>query len=192
MPIWTRMPSMSRLPAKRSCPKLKVWRLGVDRPLSLRAPSFKGLRAASEASSRSMQGNTSKHTRPEKLLQRELRSRGLRYRTHARELPGRPDLVFRAHRTVVFCDGDFWHGKNWRLLKQRLARRFNADYWIAKIERNRRRDRSQITALKNQGWHVLRYWESDIRRSPQAISDQLQETLAAYAAETPCPGESTR
>jgi DNA mismatch endonuclease, patch repair protein len=186
------MPSMSRSPAKPSGPKREVRRLGVDRPLRLLAPSFKGLKPASEASSRSMQGNTSTHTKPEKLLQRELRSRGLRYRTHSPELPGRPDLVFSAHRTVVFCDGDFWHGKNWRLLKQQLARRFNADYWIAKIERNRRRDRSQVTALKNQGWRVLRYWESDIRRSPQAIADQLQETLAAYAAETPCPGESTR
>jgi DNA mismatch endonuclease (patch repair protein) len=100
--------------------------------------------------------------------------------------------VFSAHRTVVFCDGDFWHGKNWRRLKQQLARRFNADYWIAKIERNRHRDRSQVIALRRQGWRVLRYWESDIRRSPQAIVDQLQETFATYTAETLCPREPTR
>ena len=186
------MPSMPRSSEKRPRPKVAARRLAVDPPLPVRTPSFKGLRPASEASSRSMRRNRSKNTEPERLLRRELRSRGLRYRTHAPELPGRPDLVFSAHHTVVFCDGDFWHGRNWRRLKQQLERRFNATYWIAKIARNRRRDRSQVIALRRRGWRVLRYWETDIRRSPQAVADQLQETLASYMTEALRPEEFTR
>ena len=158
--------------------------------VSVRTPSFKGLRPASDASSRSMQGNRSKNTKPELLLRKELRARGLRCRTHVGELPGRPDLVFPTVRATVFCDGDFWHGRNWRRLKHQLARRFNADYWIAKIARNRKRDRSQAAALKRLGWHVVRYWESDIRSSPRAVADRLQETLAIYSAQSLSQGES--
>jgi DNA mismatch endonuclease (patch repair protein) len=139
-----------------------------------------------------MRGNRSKNTVPEILLRTELRSRGLRDRTHASGLPGRPDLVFPAARVAVFCDGDFWHGRNWRRLKQQLERRFNAGYWVAKIDRNRRRDRSQVAALGRLGWLVLRYWESDIRRSPQAVADRLQETLATYVTQPLSSGESTK
>ena len=139
-----------------------------------------------------MRGNRSKDTEPETLLRTELRSRGLRYRTHASGLPGRPDLVFPAARVVVFCDGDFWHGRNWRRLKQQLEHRFNAEYWVAKIDRNRKRDRSQVAMLRQLGWHVLRYWEGDIRRSPQAVADRLQETLATYVTQPLSPGESSK
>jgi DNA mismatch endonuclease (patch repair protein) len=93
---------------------------------------------------------------------------------------------------VVFCDGDFWHGRNWRRLKQQLERRFNAEYWVAKIDRNRKRDRSQVAILRRLGWHVLRYWEGDIRRSPQAVADRLQETLATYVARPLSSGESNK
>jgi DNA mismatch endonuclease (patch repair protein) len=81
-----------------------------------------------------MRGNRARDTGPEMLLRKELRARGLRYQTHARELPGRPDLVFAEARTVVFCDGDFWHGRNWPRLRRQLEERFNADYWIAKLQ----------------------------------------------------------
>jgi DNA mismatch endonuclease (patch repair protein) len=183
---------MPRSSQQRSPSKLRQQRVNIAQQLATRAPSFKGLKPASEASSRSMRGNRFKNTKPEMLLQKELRLRGLRYRTHACELPGRPDLVFPGVRAIVFCDGDFWHGRNWQRLKQQLSQRFNADYWIAKIERNRIRDRSQVTALRRRGWHVLRYWESDIRRSPQAVANRLQETLAVYLAERRLPAESNK
>jgi DNA mismatch endonuclease (patch repair protein) len=182
---------MPRAPKQRSSAKRDGQRPGGQQS-PRRAPSFKGLSPASVGSSRSMQGNRAKDTEPELLLRKELRSRGFRYRTHASELPGRPDLVFPAVRAVVFCDGDFWHGRNWRRLKQQLRRRFNADYWIAKIERNRTRDRTQVAALRRLGWQVLRYWEGDIRRSPQAVADRLQETLATYVARPLSPRESIR
>jgi DNA mismatch endonuclease (patch repair protein) len=73
--------------------------------------------------------------------------------------------VIRRARVAVFCDGDFWHGRNWPQRRAKLARGWNASYWIAKIERNRARDRQTAKALRALGWHVVRVWESDVRRA---------------------------
>src|SRR6476660_6112432 len=101
------------------------------------SPSFLGLSPASEAASRAKRANRKKDTSHEVLLRRELWRLGLRYRKHVAGLAGNPDLVFVRPRVVVFCDGDFWHGRDWDRLKEQLARRHNAAYWLAKIGRNR-------------------------------------------------------
>src|SRR5437879_6384164 len=75
-----------------------------------KSPSFKGLKPASEASSRAKRGNRRRDTLQEMLLRRELWKMGLRYRKNVETMPGKPDLVFPGARVVVFCDGDFWHG----------------------------------------------------------------------------------
>ena len=129
-------------------------------------PSFRGLNPASEAASRSKRANRKTDSLHEILLRRELRKLGLRYRKHAGNLLGKPDIVFRTARVVVFCDGDFWHGRDWARLKRRLLRRHNASYWVAKIARNRKRDREVSRGLLKTGWHVVRIWESDILRDP--------------------------
>src|SRR5437879_2095090 len=95
--------------------------------------SFASFQSASESASRAKRRNRSKDTRHELLLRRELWRLGLRYRKNVTGLPGKPDLVFGAARVVVFCDGDFWHGKRWRRLRNELARRHNSVYWLAKI-----------------------------------------------------------
>lgn len=152
-----------------------------------RTPSFAGLRPASEASSRAMRGNRARNTAPEILLRNALRAYALRYRLHDATLPGRPDLVFPSRRLAVFCDGDFWHGRHWPRLRVQLARRANADYWIAKIAANRDRDILQRRALRKAGWMVLRVWESAIRRKPDAVARQV-----ATAFETAPRTRSTR
>src|SRR5437016_14297017 len=81
------------------------------------APTYKGFKAASRASSRAMRANRSAGTKPEVLLERLVRRLGLRGRRNVAELPGKPDLVFARARVVVFCDGDFWHGRHWSVLK---------------------------------------------------------------------------
>src|SRR5437870_1500194 len=111
--------------------------------MSSKAPTYMGLRPASEASSRAMRANRSAGTKPEVLLRRLFRSFGLRYRANFAGLPGKPDLVFAEARLAVFCDGDFWHGRNWSALRKRLSRRSNARYWVAKIAYNIRRDAKQ-------------------------------------------------
>jgi DNA mismatch endonuclease (patch repair protein) len=69
----------------------------------------------------------------------------------------------------VFCDGDFWHGRNWPRLRRQLLKRNNASYWVAKIQSNRRRDRLTDAELRSAGWDVHRFWETDILRDPQAM-----------------------
>jgi DNA mismatch endonuclease (patch repair protein) len=156
------------------------------------SPSYVGLTPASEAASRAGKGNRGTDTGPEVLLRREVWKLGLRYRKHAALLPGKPDLVFPAARLAVFCDGDFWHGRHWRKLRAQLARRHNADYWVAKIQRNRGRDRENTAQLKRLGWAVLRLWETDIRRSPAEaaalVRDAVQARREGAAPPRPGPG----
>jgi DNA mismatch endonuclease (patch repair protein) len=101
----------------------------------------------------------------------------LRYRKHFQGLPGKPDLVFVAARVIVFCDGDFWHGRDWLTLQAKLKRRHNADYWIAKIRCNRDRDRMNTIRLTEDGWLVLRFWESEIMRDATAVAAQIVESV---------------
>jgi DNA mismatch endonuclease (patch repair protein) len=103
---------------------------------------------------------------------------GLRYRKHPTTLPGRPDFVFAVARVCVFCDGDFWHGRNWDTLRERLARRANPEYWLAKIGRNAERDREQTARLTALGWLVIRLWETDVLKDPEAAASQVKAAVA--------------
>lgn len=100
----------------------------------------------------------SRDTSPEVALRRELWHGGWRYRTHV-ALPGTPDLVFHRRRVAVFVDGCFWHGcpEHYR------APAANAEFWVAKVERNSRRDARVDAALAAAGWRVVRVWEHEVR-----------------------------
>ena len=124
-------------------------------------PSYQGLRPISERASAAARGASRKaKNRCEMALRRALWSAGCRFRTDVRDLPGRPDIVFSKARLVIFCDGDFWHGKDWGERATRLGRGHNSEYWLAKIQRNIERDRQRNERLRNDGWTVLRFWES--------------------------------
>ncbi|MBI5617507.1 MAG: very short patch repair endonuclease [Gammaproteobacteria bacterium] len=122
-------------------------RFGNISRMPRKTPSFAGFSPSSPASSRAMRGNRKRDTKPEMLLRRALWRAGYRYRLHVSGLPGRPDLVFPRARVAVFCDGDFWHGRDWLVLREKLERRANPGYWIPKIEMNIRRDRQQEADL---------------------------------------------
>jgi DNA mismatch endonuclease (patch repair protein) len=126
-----------------------------------------------------MRANRKEGGRAELILRRRLFARGLRYRTHVGSLPGKPDLVFTAARLAVFCDGDFWHGRNWPKLRKQLTTRANSDYWIAKIRRNRARDRSQTLELSRLGWAVIRVWETDVLASPDRFVNVIELRIRA-------------
>jgi DNA mismatch endonuclease, patch repair protein len=145
------------------------------------APSYKGLKPASMASSRAMQGNRASGTKPELVLERQLRKLGLRAKRHVPELPGKPDLVFPRAKVAVFCDGDFWHGRGWSALSQSLSRRANSEYWLGKISYNIERDTRQRRALRKLGWKVLRFWESDILESPQGVAGRIYAVVRQTA-----------
>ena len=119
----------------------------------------------------------SNNTKPEQALRKELWSRGLRYRKNVRTLPGKPDLVFKKARLIVFCDGDYWHGHNWVLrgyssLEEELSR--YSEYWATKIRGNVERDKKITAELESQGWGVIRIWTSDIEKNVKKCGDIVE------------------
>lgn len=142
-----------------------------------RVPSYAGLKSASVSSSRIKQLNRNTDTRHERILRSVLWRNGYRFRKNDRTTPGKPDIVFRRERVAVFCDGDFWHGRDWRKRSRRLRIGTNAMYWLEKIRCNMRRDRRTNRVLTREGWLVVRLWETDILRNPTACARTLQALL---------------
>jgi DNA mismatch endonuclease, patch repair protein len=143
-------------------------------------PTYKGRRPASERASAAARGSSKKtDTSCELLLRRALWAAGLRYRKDVKDLPGRPDIVFPKARLAVFCDGDFWHGRNWEERRRKLEQGTNPDYWIAKIERNIERDRQNTQRLSQMGWAVLRFWESEIQANLSDLVEKVRTALTA-------------
>lgn len=101
-----------------------------------------------------------KDTKPELILRRGLHAAGFRYRIHARELPGRPDLVLPRYRAVIFVNGCFWHGHDCPMFRLPETRR---EFWATKISANRERDRRQKVELSEDGWRCLVVWECSMR-----------------------------
>ena len=99
----------------------------------------------------------SKDTSIELLLRKALWHKGYRYRKNYKALPGSPDIVFTKYKIAIFCDSEFFHGKDWEILKLRLEKGKNPDFWIKKIERNRNRDYENDKKLLFLGYTVLHY-----------------------------------
>lgn len=114
-------------------------------------------------------------TVPEMIVRRLLHGMGYRYRLHAGDLPGRPDIVFRKRRKVIFVHGCFWHRhpdpacRLARLPKTRL------DFWLPRLEGNRLRDIANEERLRQSGWRVLLVWECELRDR-----EQLRNTLRHF------------
>lgn len=145
--------------------------IGQARPTRrIRVPSYRDFRPATAVSSRVMQANRRQDTQPEVMLRRQVWRLGLRYRKNVASLPGQPDMVFHAARVVVFCDGDFWHGRDWKTRRRKLRRGANAAYWTAKIARNIQRDQEHTARLNQAGWLVIRLWEAEIKQDLSGVA----------------------
>lgn len=123
-----------------------------------------------EQRQRIMAAVKSRDTGPEIAVRRLLFAAGYRYRLHVAALPGRPDIVLPKHRVVIFVHGCFWHGhrcRKGRLPKTRL------DFWQAKIDRNRERDRAALIALRRAGWRVLVVWQCELQQ-PRRVEKMLR------------------
>ena len=114
-----------------------------------------------------------KDTKPEMDVRRVLHALGYRYRLHARDLPGSPDLVFPARRKVIFVHGCFWHRHYCRYGRVRPKTR--SAFWEKKLEGNRERDKRNRQALRRQGWDVFVAWECQTKRH-----EDLLERLVAF------------
>ncbi len=113
------------------------------------------------------------NTKPEIMLRKALWHKGLRYRKNYKELIGKPDIVITRCKIAIFVDGDFWHGKNMDAIEKRIQS--HRTYWLPKIRRNRERDAEVNDALTEQGWIVLRFWESDIKKQLEQCVAQILE-----------------
>lgn len=140
-------------------------------------PRYENYRPRSAETSRVGASNRRQDTTPEILLRRAFRAARIRYRSNVKTLPGCPDFVLMRDRIAVFCDGDFWHGRRWSQRKRDLAAGWNATYWVAKIERNRARDRSVTRTLRRLGWRVIRVWEGDVRRDPKQVAATILKLI---------------
>ena len=119
-----------------------------------------------------MQAVKGKNTSLERKVSSAFHRMGWRYRRNYTALPGKPDFVFTRARVVVFVDGDFWHGWRYPLWKHKLS-----DFWRAKIERNRARDRRNFAALRRDGWHVLRLWGHEVEQDLDGCVDRVRVLL---------------
>jgi len=113
-------------------------------------------------------------TKPEKIVRSVLHRLGFRFRLVAADLPGRPDIVLRRRRTVVFVNGCYWHGHD--CAKGRSRAKANAAFWAKKIGDNVDRDRKNLATLSSQGWRVLVVWECETKDIDK-FSSKLAEEL---------------
>lgn len=115
-----------------------------------------------------------KHSTPERKLRRLVHGMGFRYRLHAKDLPGKPDLVFRSRRAIIFMHGCFWH----RHKDCRLARlpKTRLEFWENKLESNRLRDERNIFLLQELGWSTLVVWECELAE-PDKVRRKVQRFL---------------
>lgn len=122
---------------------------------------------------KNMQHIRSTGTTPERIMMVALKKRRIYFAANVSKIPGKPDIVFRRKKVVVFIDSDFWHGHPKRCIMPKT----NVSYWKKKIESNRKRDRVVNAELKSNNWTVVRIWEYDIKnnfeRSLQKILDAI-------------------
>ena len=131
-----------------------------------------------------MRAVRSNDTSPELLFRKILWSKGYRYSIHAEKLPGKPDVVLTTDRVAIFIDGDFWHGGQWRkrkllALEDQFSKSDSKDYWLKKIRANMRRDCQSSSALVQNGWTVLRFWESQIIKDVEGCVNMTIEAISS-------------
>lgn len=126
---------------------------------------------------RNMQNIRSKDTRIEIILRKELYRRGYCYRKNYKYLPGKPDIVLTKYKIAIFCDSEFFHGKDWDELRPRLQRGNNSEFWIKKISRNIERDMEVDKKLRAKGWRVLHFWGHDIKKHTEECVKVIEEVI---------------
>lgn len=130
-----------------------------------------------EQRKRNMQNIRSKDTKIELILRKALWNRGIRYRKNCIGIPGKPDIVITKYKIAIFCDSEFFHGKDWEQLKPRLEKGDNGEFWVNKISKNREHDEDINKQLTYLGWTVLRFWGTDIKKNTDECVRAVEETL---------------
>lgn len=110
-------------------------------------------------------------------LRKALWDKGYRYRKNYSKLPGKPDIVLTKYHIAIFCDSEFFHGKDWEALKQQLKSSNNSDFWIKKISHNIDRDNEVNKELHALGWTVLRFWGKEIKANADECIKTIEEAI---------------
>ena len=122
-----------------------------------------------------------KDTRPEKIVRSFLHKKGLRYRLHVKELPGKPDLVFPRYKTVVFINGCFWHGHKDKKCKLARMPKSNVKFWKSKIQKNQIRDQKNTEQLRSLNWRVIIVWECQLNQ--KGLLERLAKDIVCFCGE---------
>lgn len=125
---------------------------------------------------KNMQAIKSKNTEIEQILRKALWSQGIRYRKNYKKLIGKPDIAVTKYKIAIFCDSEFWHGKDFDENTCRIGT--NKTYWTEKIKRNIERDKKVNQSLQEEGWIVLRFWEKEIRKETESCVLRVQDAIA--------------
>lgn len=137
--------------------------------------------------SENMRRICSKDTKIELALRKALWNKGYRYRKNYAALPGKPDIVLTKYKIAVFCDSEFFHGKDWEILRPQLERGNNGEFWVEKISRNRERDDEINKALLFRGWTVIRFWGKDILKNTDECVRVIEEAVfEAFLSDDDC------
>lgn len=118
-----------------------------------------------------------KETSIEVTLRKALWAKGYRYRKNYRKLPGSPDICITKYKIAIMCDSEFFHGKDWEILKPRLEKGNNGVYWVAKIQENMERDRRVDQELLYLGWTVIHFWGKDILKKTDECVRVIEDAI---------------
>ncbi len=124
---------------------------------------------------KNMQAVKNKGSKIEILLAKTLQENGFVFETNVLDIFGKPDIVFRVHKVAVFCDSEFWHGKDWATKKD--YHKTNKAFWIKKIERNIERDNEVNLFLESNGWVVVRFWGDEIKKDTFGCKEKIKSAL---------------
>ena len=127
--------------------------------------------------SRNMAAIRSDGMKPEMMVRSLVHGMGYRYRLHARDLPGKPDLVFRPRKRVIFVHGCFWHQHGRAACNDGRAPKSNLGYWAGKLARNVERDARNLDDLEAMGWKALVLWECDVLKGGATLAAQVRRFL---------------
>ena len=134
-------------------------------------------RLTKEQRHRNMSNIKSKDTGIEIKLRKALWEKGYKYRKNYRLLPGKPDIVLTKYKIAIFCDSEFFHGKDWDNLKKQLENGKNSDFWVKKISKNIEHDEEINKQLIFLGWTVIRFWGKDIKKDVQKCVKVIEEII---------------
>ena len=129
-----------------------------------------------EQRSKLMSAIRSTNTKDEVRLAKALWALGYRYRRNNKTVFGKPDFTFKKIKLAIFVDGEFFHGKNWAIDRNRI--KTNSEFWIKKIERNIQRDIEVNAYLESQNWKILRFWSNDIKKNLDLCVVEIQNAIA--------------